>query len=306
VKPKRYTIVIADRTTGVVRRLTLSLRPTLAVIALLFSLPVLIGLGARWSALAEVSAIRANAASLQQQNESFRAMTAALTRQVESVQAAVSDLTQKAPLDPASARALAKLPAAVRSRAMGGGSATTPIAQSVLSPTLASPEDTFGTLRDLLGRLTSRLELAQVDLDHRAELLGATPSIWPAHGALSATFGVREDPFDGSKTELHTGIDISADRGAPVYATADGTVDSAGWNGDYGNMVVISHRFGLVTRYAHLSAFSVHPGERVQRGEVIGQIGSTGRTTGPHLHYELLVNGQLTNPLTLLTGSHRP
>ncbi len=306
MKSKRYTVVVADRTTGIVRRFTISLRPTLTVIALLFSLPVLVGLGARWSALAEVSAIRANAAALQQQNESFRAMTAELTKQVESVQAAVSDLSQKAPLDPDSARALAKLPASVRSRAMGGGTPTTSIDRSVLSPTLASPEDTFGTLRDLLGRLTSRLEMAQVDLDHRAELLGATPSIWPAHGALTATFGMREDPFGGPTSELHTGIDISTDRGQPVYATADGTVDSAGWNGDYGNMVVINHKFGLVTRYGHLSSYSVHPGDHVERGEVIGLIGSTGRTTGPHLHYELLVNGQLTNPLSLLTGSRRP
>jgi murein DD-endopeptidase MepM/ murein hydrolase activator NlpD len=306
VSSRRYTVVVADRTTGVVRRFTVSLRPTLAAVAILFSLPVLIGLGARWSALAEVSALRANAAALQQQNESFRAMTAELTKQVESVQTAVSDLTQQAPLDPDSARALAKLPASVRSRAMGGGTPSTPIDRSVLSPSLASPEDTFGTLRELLGRLTSRLEKAQENLDQRAELLGATPSIWPAHGALTATWGMREDPFGTGSTELHTGIDISADRGQPVYATADGTVDSAGWNGDYGNMVVINHRFGLVTRYGHLATYSVRPGEHVTRGQVIGQIGSTGRTTGPHLHYELLVNGQLTNPLSLLTATHRP
>jgi murein DD-endopeptidase MepM/ murein hydrolase activator NlpD len=305
VTPKRYTIVIADRTTGVVRRFTLSLRPALTVVAVLFSLPVLIGLGARWSALAEVSALRTTATSLQLQNESFRSMTAALTGQVESVQSAVGELSVKARLDPDSARALAKLPAAVRSRAMGGGTSGTPIARSVLAPSLASPEDTFGALRDVLGRLTSRLELAQGDLDRRAELLGATPSIWPARGALSATFGMREDPF-GRGNEVHAGIDISADRGQPVYATADGVVESTGWNGDYGNMVVINHNFGLVTRYAHLSGFSVTPGERVERGRVIGQIGATGRATGPHLHYELLVNGQLTNPLALLTGGRRP
>lgn len=307
MKPRRYTVVIADRTTGVVRRFTLSLRPTLTVLGLLFSLPVLVGLGARWSALAEVGSLRATATSLQMQNDSFRSMTADLTQQVESVQAAVTDLSRKAPLDPASARALAKLPAAVRNRAMGGGTTETPIARSVLSPALASPEDTFGTLRDLLGRLTSRLERAQDDLDRRAELLGATPSIWPTRGALSATFGMREDPFGGGSTEYHTGIDISTDLGEPVYATADGTVESAGWHGDYGNMVILDHKFGLVTRYAHLSAVLVHPGEHVVRGQVIGRVGATGRATGPHLHYELLVNGQLTNPLSLLTAAtHRP
>ncbi|HEX7484811.1 MAG TPA: M23 family metallopeptidase [Vicinamibacterales bacterium] len=272
---------------------------------MLFSLPVLIGLGARWSALAEVSALRTTAESLKLQNESYRAMTAELTGQVASVQTAISELSEKAVLDPDSARALAKLPAGVRSRAMGGGSTNTPIARSVLSSTFASPEDTFGTLREVLARLTSGLERAQGDLDRRAELIGATPSIWPARGALSATFGMREDPFGGG-SEIHTGIDISAERGEPVYSTADGTVESAGWNGDYGNMVVINHKFGLVTRYAHLSSFSIRPGERVERGQVIGQIGATGRATGPHLHYEIVVNGQLTNPLTLLNGSRRP
>jgi murein DD-endopeptidase MepM/ murein hydrolase activator NlpD len=106
---------------------------------------------------------------------------------------------------------------------------------------------------------------------------------------------------------MHTGIDISADSGDPVYATGDGTVESAGWSGDYGNMVVLNHSdSGFETRYAHLSAFSVRPGEHVTRGQVIGLVGSTGRSTGSHLHYELLYNGKLTNPLSLLNGNRRP
>jgi len=305
VNPKRYTVVIADRTTGVVRRFTLSLRPTLTAVALLFSLPVLVGLGARWSALAEVSGLRTSVASLELQNKNYREMTADLTGQVEGVQAAIADLNAKAALDPVSAKALAQLPAAVRSRAMGGASVNTPIARSVLAPMLTSPEDTFGTLRNVLGQLASRLELAHGDLNRRAELLSATPSIWPAHGPISATFGMREDPF-GRGNASHSGIDISAERGEPVYATADGAVESADWSGDYGNMVTIGHSFGLETRYAHLSSFSVRPGERVERGQVIGLVGATGRATGPHLHYELLVNGQLTDPLPLLTGGRRP
>ncbi len=303
---KRYTVVIADRTTGVVRRFTLSLRPTLTAIAVILAVPILIGLGARWSALAEVSALRSNAEALKQQNDNFRAMTAQLTDQVASVQSAVADLSAKAALDPESARALAKLPAAVRSRAMGGGSGNTPISSSVLAPTLVSPEDTFGTLRDMLGRLTSRLELAHVDLGRRDELLGAAPSIWPARGPLSATFGKRVDPFGHGGSETHAGIDISGERGDPVCATAGGVVEFTGWNGDYGYMVAINHSFGLVTRYAHLSTMLVRPGDRVERGQTIGQIGTTGRVTGPHLHYELLVNGQLTDPLPLLTAARQP
>jgi murein DD-endopeptidase MepM/ murein hydrolase activator NlpD len=305
VNSRRYTVVIADRTTGVVRRVTLSLRPTLTAIAFVLALPILVGLGARWSALADVSAIRSDANALRQENESFRAMTAQLTDQVASVQAAVADLSAKAVLDPESARALAKLPAAVRSRAMGGGSPNSPIASSVLAPTLVSPEDTFGSLRDVLGRLGNRLAAAQYDLGRRSELLGAAPSIWPAQGPLSATFGRREDPFGRGGNEVHSGLDISADRGQPVFATAGGVVEFTGWNGDYGNMVTVNHSFGMVTRYAHLSTMFVRPGDRVERGQTIGQIGTTGRTTGPHLHYELLVNGQLADPLPLLTAIGR-
>jgi murein DD-endopeptidase MepM/ murein hydrolase activator NlpD len=305
VKSRRYTIVVADRTTGVVRRFTISLRPTLTAVAVLFSLPVLVGLGARWSALAEVNGLRTNVAYLEQQNNSFRSMTAELAGQVEGVQNAINDLTENAKLDPDSARALAKLPASVKNRAMGGSSANSSVERTVFGGSFASPDDTFGPLLQGLGRLTARLEKWQENLDQRAELLNATPSIWPARGPISAFYGTREDPF-GRGSESHTGIDISADRGTPVWATADGTVDSAGWNGDYGNMVVLNHRFGMVTRYAHLSSFSVRPGEKVTRGQLLGLVGATGRSTGPHLHYELIVNGQLTNPLTLLSGTRRP
>ncbi len=128
----------------------------------------------------------------------------------------------------------------------------------------------------------------------------ATPSIWPTHGWLTGTFGGRSDPFSG-ESAFHQGLDISTDKGQPVLATADGTVESASYTGDYGNLVVIAHAFGLATRYGHLSAFGVKPGQSVKRGDVIGYVGSTGRATGFHLHYEILANGKLINPLQLLT-----
>jgi murein DD-endopeptidase MepM/ murein hydrolase activator NlpD len=304
VKSRRYTVVIADRTTGVVRRLTISLTPTLAAVAALFVLPILIGLGARWSAFAEIRALRVQADTLQVENRSYRTATKGLTDQIASVQSFVDQLSADARLDPVSARALAKLPASVRAGAMGGGTTDSPIARSVLSPALASPDDTFGPLRELLGRLGNRLQGVKADVDKRSALLAATPSIWPAYGNLSASFGQREDPFNGGLA-THTGIDISADKGRPVFATATGTVESAGWNGDYGNMVVIDHGFGIVTRYAHLSGFAVHPGAPVERNQVIGYVGATGRATGPHLHYEMLVNGRLTNPLGFLEDRRR-
>jgi murein DD-endopeptidase MepM/ murein hydrolase activator NlpD len=239
------------------------------------------------------------------ENNSYRAATKELTDQVAAVQAFVDQLSADAQLDPSSARALARLPASVRAGAMGGGAVDSPIARSVMSPALALPEDTFGPLREWLGRLGSRLQVVRNDVEKRAALVAATPSIWPAYGGLSATFGQRQDPFTGSLAQ-HTGIDISADKGRPVFATAAGTVVSAGWNGDYGTMVVIDHGFGIVTRYGHLSGCAVQAGARVDRNQVIGYVGATGRATGPHLHYEMLVNGQLTNPLRFLTDTRRP
>ena len=90
-----------------------------------------------------------------------------------------------------------------------------------------------------------------------------------------------------------------------MYATADGTIESVAYTGDYGNLIVVQHGFGLVTRYGHLSAFHVKPGQAVKRGDVIGYVGATGRATGAHLHYEIVANGRLINPLQILTESRK-
>jgi murein DD-endopeptidase MepM/ murein hydrolase activator NlpD len=300
---RRYTVVVADRSTGLVRRFTLSLRPTLITIASLASLPVLIGLGARWSAHSDIDQLRSAKVALETENASYRAATGELTSQIQSLEGVVDDLGERAKLDPAAARAMQKLPAAVRSRASGGPTATTALS-SVLSTSLTSPEDTFGVLRDLLQGLESRLNFVRRDVERREQLANATPSIWPTRGGLTSFFGGRSDPFTG-EAENHTGLDISAQKGQSVFATADGVVQSASYTGDYGNLVVVKHAFGLTTRYGHLSAYRVKIGESVKRGEVIGLVGSTGRSTGAHLHYEILVNGQLMNPLQLLTQQSR-
>src|SRR4029077_2504993 len=133
--------------------------------------------------------------------------------------------------------------------------------------------------------LESRLSFVRRDVERGEELAAATPSIWPAHGWVTGTFGGRSDPFTG-EPGFHQGIDISTEKGQPVYATADGSVESASYTGDYGNLIVLRHDFGLSTRYGHLSGFKVTPGMSVKRGDVIGFVGSTGRSTGSHLHYE--------------------
>ena len=299
---RRYTVLIADRSTGVLRRVTISLRYGIAAVVSVLMMPVLIGLGAKWSATAEIDSLRSTATSLQVENANFRQTTGELTTQIQSLENVIDDLGARASFDPAQARAMQKLPAVVKSKAAGGNSQTNAAISDVISSSLtASPEDTFGVLRNLLTGLENRLRYVRRDVERTEALAAATPSIWPTYGWLTGTFGGRSDPFTGEPA-FHQGLDISTEKGQPVYATANGTVDFAAYTGDYGNMITVRHDFGLATRYGHLSRFAVRVGQTVKRGDVIGYVGSTGRSTGAHLHYEILANNKLINPLQLLTG----
>ena len=129
-----------------------------------------------------------------------------------------------------------------------------------------------------------------------------TPSIWPVMGHITDSFGERLDPFSGEGA-FHTGVDVASDYGAPVRATADGVVTIAENHAGYGRLVVIDHGFGITTWYAHLSAFSAVVGSRVKRGEVVGYTGISGRSTGPHVHYEVRVNNAPVNPWRYMKSS---
>jgi murein DD-endopeptidase MepM/ murein hydrolase activator NlpD len=282
-----------------VRRLTIGLRATILSVTGVLALPVLIGLGAKWSAQAEIGQLRATSSALRVENGNYRETTGELTTQIQSLETVIDDLGARAALDPAQARAMQRLPAVVKARAAGGEMQTSAAISNVLS-SFSSPEDTFGVLRNLLQGLENRLSYVRRNVERQEALAAATPSIWPTFGWLTGTFGGRPDPFTGEPA-FHQGLDISTEKGHEVYATANGTVESAQYSGPYGNLIVLRHDFGLATRYGHLSRFSVKPGTSVQRGDVIGYVGSTGRSTGAHLHYEILANGKLINPLQLLT-----
>jgi murein DD-endopeptidase MepM/ murein hydrolase activator NlpD len=297
VLSRRYSIVVADRTSGVVRRFTLSVRPTLAIVAGVFSLPVLVGLGARWSAQATINDLQRETVALQLENASYREATGALAAQITTLQQAVDEIGARAAVDRTAGLAMDRLPSAVKSRAMGGD-ITAGSPASILSA-IGSPDHSFSGLRQLLGAIEARLDSVRNGVERQRALASATPSIWPVTGWLSSSYGNRRDPFNGG-SDFHPGLDISAEYGRPVHATADGDVVSANVEGNYGNLVVIDHGFGISTRYGHLSRFGVGQGQRVRRGDVIGYVGSTGRSTSPHLHYEILIYGKLTNPLTLL------
>jgi len=142
-------------------------------------------------------------------------------------------------------------------------------------------------------------------LDQLQDGVIAIPSDKPIRTAVTFTsgFGVRADPFHRGAA-MHPGIDLAGAYGTPIYATADGTVLRAGWNnGGYGNMVELDHGRGIVTRYGHMSAVLVHDGDHVTRGQEIGRMGSTGRSTGNHLHYEVRIDGRPVNPIPFMKST---
>ena len=148
---------------------------------------------------------------------------------------------------------------------------------------------------EAMSREESLSELEKL-LQSKKEMLAHTPSIWPIMGWVTSVFGFRTDPFTGL-SQMHEGIDISNRVGTPVVASADGIVSDTGNDLVYGKLLVISHGFGMTTRYSHLSKVMVRVGEKVKRGDKMAEVGMSGRTTGPHLHYEIKLNGIPVNPV---------
>ena len=263
-------------------------------------------MGLKWSARAEISALQSTAQRLDLENRNFRAATGELATQLQSLQAVVGELGAKATVDSDTARAMDRLPAIVKSRASGG-----PIREPAVVAFAV-----FATRRWVAGRHVRRaarpaLHAREPPAD-RAARRGATPGAGRGNSFDLACARLDERrlrqparPVHGS-ADYHPGLDISADRGDPVVATANGTVSSAQRSGAYGNMIVIDHGFGISTRYAHLDSFRVKAGDAVRRGDVVGYAGSTGRSTGSHLHYEVLVYGRHLNPLQFLLNRARP
>ena len=133
-------------------------------------------------------------------------------------------------------------------------------------------------------------------LEDQKSLLASTPSIWPVKGWITSGFGYRTSPFTGRR-EIHKGLDVATRTGTPIISPADGIVVFSGREGGFGNMILVDHGYGIVTRYGHCSSLDAKLGEKVQRGDIIARVGNTGRSTGPHLHYEVAVNGVAVNPM---------
>jgi len=163
-------------------------------------------------------------------------------------------------------------------------------------PELPLDEMALETLASKMSRLEDDMSAHEAMLRQR----GYTPTLWPVEGTLEGGFGGRRNPFGGGGYEFHSGQDIEAAWGAPVVSGAAGKISFVGWQNGYGQLVVVDHGGGLTTRYGHLSHIDVQLDQNVSRGQLLGKVGSTGRSTGPHLHYEVRINDEAVNPLPYL------
>ncbi|MDQ7794613.1 MAG: M23 family metallopeptidase [bacterium] len=169
---------------------------------------------------------------------------------------------------------------------------------------VAQAMETVARLADIKEEILLRqgtLEILRKSIAASQAEVAARPSCWPVEGYITSRFGYRTSPL-GLGTEFHAGLDISSRRGTPIVATADAVVVFSGWMGRYGNTVILDHGYGYRTLYGHNDKNAAGVGERVTRGQIIAYMGSTGRSTGPHVHYEVHVNGKQVNPTPFLRG----
>jgi murein DD-endopeptidase MepM/ murein hydrolase activator NlpD len=182
-----------------------------------------------------------------------------------------------------------------RDRGIGGG----PPLTELTPPARVSPIDELNRLGDSVKEHTDQLKALERVMARAGRMLASLPTRWPVRGGVNSEFGTRHSPWTRER-EFHSGMDIRAERGTPVYAPAAGTVVHSGAAQDYGTTIVLDHGQEIRTLYGHLSKLNVQAGQRVVRGTLIGYTGNTGRSSGPHLHYEIIVKGQAVNPRAYL------
>ena len=187
-----------------------------------------------------------------------------------------------------------ELAAGGKDRGIGGG---TPTREA--RPPALSPADQLNGLTEDVQEHTQRLTALERLMARAGKAVAALPSRWPVRGAVNSEYGKRRSPWS-SDIEFHSGLDIRAERGTPIQAPASGTVVLAGNHQDYGTAIILDHGQEIRSLYGHLSRLNVQPGQRVERGGIIGWTGNTGRSSGPHLHYEIYVRGQAVNPRAYL------
>lgn len=286
----QFTVIVARRSSGAVRKYQLSKRflwmAAIPLLVLLVS-SVLASLHYYYmfTRSRDYVALKTEVDQLRQQNEGFQLTARQMTDRLSSIEVAAQKLRIVSGLDDAGLGGV------------GGPSDTS----AILNLDEKSLDKHFRSLSRRSINIANDLRKLQEYYKDKSILFAATPSILPVNGYPSDSYGMRSDPFTGGR-DFHPGMDISAPYGHKVVATADGTVEFSGRQVAYGKLVVIDHRFGLSTRYGHLQRIAVTNGQKVRKGDIIGYVGSTGRATGPHVHYEVRLNGQTLDPSRFLGG----
>ncbi len=233
---------------------------------------------------------------LQAENQDLKVQFKALTQQINNVQ---NQLNRVNELDHRVRLAIGIEQNSNSEIGVGGPESDSPAMSQLLPAEEANRIKKIAAKLSQVGQSLDTQELSLEELDGYLEdneaLITATPSIWPARGWVTSEFGVRASPFHGEYA-LHEGIDIAASVGTLIRAPASGIIIHAGWDQGYGNLVSIAHGYGLTTRFGHCAEIMVKSGEAVKRGQVIAAVGATGRSTGPHLHYEVRIHGVPVNP----------
>ena len=244
------------------------------------------------SQVSELDTLRLENATLSERAHRFNESLGQLEGRATQLQTSIAKLTVMSGLEPT--------PRAADGVVGGVGG----VAGVDLDPPSHDPDVTLHALSRSLSDLAARSQRIETFYADQTAILSHTPSVWPVRGYFSSGFGNRVDPFTGGK-DFHPGIDVSAPRGTKAVAPADGVVIAAGPRGAYGLAIIIDHGRGIITRYGHLEGLNVRAGQRVRRGDVIGFVGSTGRSNAPHLHYEVWLDDKLQNPVHYILDEYR-
>jgi murein DD-endopeptidase MepM/ murein hydrolase activator NlpD len=239
--------------------------------------------------------------SLKRENRYFADKIKTLQESVESIKGQMANIVKK----DENIRLVFDLPSidpSIREVGVGGQTFET---IDLYSPTV----DQLSVIEDDIDKVLRQLKLENASftdvfdqLQTKKDVLDHTPSIMPVEGYISRGIGKQTNPFTGSY-QMHGGVDIAAGRGTPIFAPAKGDVIFSGWEQGMGNTVIISHGYGLTTTYGHMSLIKVHKGDTINRQDVVGYVGSTGNSTGPHLHYEVQKNGSVVDPKNYMFSS---
>ena len=294
---KFYTIMVVPHAAAKFRRLRLSKR-FLIVSGSLVGAVLLAGLMLPHFVL--------RSSQLRTQLERVAVENAQLKKVNEKIDASLTELRSKLAEFETKATKLALMVGVedINAQQMGAGGSSFDLRGMSPRASQSILEGEIRTLRKRSGALQDSFRILDMAFQKQAMLLSSTPSIFPVRGLMGNGYGWRRDPFTGMR-DFHQGLDIVAPMATKVVSPADGIVTRAGRMGGFGTSIFVSHGYGIVTRYGHLKTANVKVGQRVKRGDVIGQVGSSGRSTGPHLHYEVIVHQRNVDPVKYILQEFR-